>query len=313
VTQGGIGFCAWRSSEVVPLAQCPVLTEPLERLVLALGQVLAERHVPGIHEVHATVGDENRGSVALIARSPTDAVAAARRLLESIPLLSGALVIRQPSCWATACEASRPGAHDILVVQDPTLSTQAPCAPGMRLRLRPDVFAQANPSANHSLVSTVLEFLRPTPSDTVLELYAGAGNFTFALAHHAGRVIAIEESAQALELARASAEEIPGLAQRLWLLSGDAVAGCHRLAQQGEKVDLALMDPPRIGAKETPRALAALRPTRIAYVSCDPATLARDIKAFLGLGYAASAAVPVDMFPQTYHVEGVVLLERTSA
>jgi 23S rRNA (uracil1939-C5)-methyltransferase len=71
------------------------------------------------------------------------------------------------------------------------------------------------------------------------------------------------------------------------------------------------MDPPRVGAKETPAALARVGPRGIAYVSCDPATLARDVRTFRACGYRVAAAVPVDMFPQTYHVEGVVLLERT--
>jgi 23S rRNA (uracil1939-C5)-methyltransferase len=295
-----VGFCGWRSSAVVPLRECPVLVPALERLVLALGAELAARPVPAARDLHVCVGDGERGAAALFLERPPGAPAgAAAERLAGVPDLQGLLL-----CGPAASRAAP------RTCGDPVLDVAAPHAPGVRLHLRPDLFAQANPAANALLVGLVLDLLRPTPADVVLDLYAGAGNFTFALAQRSARAVAVEESAESLALARRALAGAPGLEGRVDLVASDAVAACRRLADAGTRVDLALMDPPRVGAKETPAVVARLQPRRVAYVSCDPATLARDVRAFRACGYRAVAAVPVDMFPQTYHVEGVVLLER---
>jgi 23S rRNA (uracil1939-C5)-methyltransferase len=337
VSGNAVGFCGWRSSAVVALEECPVLTSALERTVLALGTALARNPIAGARDLHVCVGDGDECAAALFfASAPGPATAravalhAAVALQAAVPSLRGLLVLGPGVPAAFAGE--------------PVLTTAAPWAPGVRLHLRPDLFAQANPAANALLVGLVLDLLRPTPDDVTLDLYAGAGNFTFAFAQRSARVIAVEESAESLALMRraaagaidaetvgagaigaetanaatanaATASVEPtcaGLGARLHCVAGDAVVACERLAAEGRQVDLALMDPPRVGAKETPAALARLRPRRIAYVSCDPATLARDIRAFRACGYRVTVAVPVDMFPQTYHVEGVVLLERVA-
>jgi 23S rRNA (uracil1939-C5)-methyltransferase len=294
-----VGFCGWRSSAVVPLEECPVLAPALERVVLALAQALAERPIAGARDLHVCVGEDDDAAAALFLESAAGPAAArARELVAAVPGLRGLLVF------------GRGGPP--VSVGDPVLTAEAPLAPGVRLHLRPDLFAQANPAANELLVGLVLELLAPSPHDVVLDLYAGAGNFTFALARRSDRAIAVEESAESLALARRSIADVspPERAGRIRLVPGDAVAACERLEREGTRVALALMDPPRVGAKETPAALARLEPRQVVYVSCDPATLARDLRAFRACGYRAIAAVPLDMFPQTYHVEGVVLLER---
>jgi 23S rRNA (uracil1939-C5)-methyltransferase len=293
-----LGFCGWRSSAVVPLEQCPVLVPALERAVLALAAALSERPVAGARDLHVCVGEGDQAAAALFLESAPGPAAARAREVAAATGLRGLLALG-------------PGGPPV-TVGDPVLTAAAPHAPGVKLHLRPDLFAQANPAANALLVGLVLELLAPGPDDAVLDLYAGAGNFTFALATRCARAIAVEESAESLALARRAIEAAAeaGLADRVRLVGADAVAACRRLASEGARVDLALMDPPRVGAKETPEALARLAPRRVAYVSCDPATLARDVRAFRACGYRAVAAVPVDMFPQTYHVEGVVLLER---
>ena len=165
-------------------------------------------------------------------------------------------------------------------------------------------FFQVNTRAAESLVSLALDALRADGSDRVLDLFAGAGTFTLPLAEKAGEVVAVESASSAVRDLRRNLED-----EELWadVIGGDAG---RELAAIGH-VDLALVDPPRAGlTTETIEALARTSARRIAYVSCDPATLARDAKALAESGYTLARATPIDMFPQTYHVETLALFER---
>jgi 23S rRNA (uracil1939-C5)-methyltransferase len=145
----------------------------------------------------------------------------------------------------------------------------------------------------------------------VLELYAGDGNFTVAIARRAA-VTAVEGDRAAAERLRENLRAAAPAAA--WTVraepAGDAV---RALARDGERFDAALIDPPRAGAAEALDGLAALAPARIGFVSCDPMTLARDLARLATLGYAARRALPLDMMPHTAHVEVVCTVERVSA
>jgi 23S rRNA (uracil1939-C5)-methyltransferase len=171
-------------------------------------------------------------------------------------------------------------------------------------RSRPDVFQQANRPANARLVRDTLDLLRPDGLD-VLELFCGAGNFTGPLAGRAASVSAVEGQGPALDLARA---DLGG--QNVRFFAGDALALASALAREGRRFGAVLLDPPRDGMKGLGSLLRDLAVPRAVYVSCDPATLARDLKGVLLAGYRIEAVQPVDMFPQTHHVEAVVLLEQ---
>jgi 23S rRNA (uracil1939-C5)-methyltransferase len=171
-------------------------------------------------------------------------------------------------------------------------------------RSRPDVFQQANRAANALLVEAALRLLRPEGED-VLELYCGAGNFTGPLAGRARAVAAVEGQGPALELAR---EDLAGAAN-VRFFAGDALKLADALAREPRRFGAVLLDPPREGAKGIGRALRALGTPRAVYVSCDPATLARDVRACVDERYRVRAVQPVDLFPQTHHVEAAVLLE----
>ncbi|HEX9289558.1 MAG TPA: methyltransferase domain-containing protein, partial [Anaeromyxobacteraceae bacterium] len=180
-------------------------------------------------------------------------------------------------------------------------------------RSRPDVFQQANRGANALLVETALGLLRPDGED-VLELFCGAGNFTLPLAARARSVHAVEVQGPSLELARKDAEEAAALRDRIRFFAGDALALARAFARetgpQARRFGAALLDPPREGARGIGPALRDLGVPRAVYVSCDPATLARDLAACVEAGFRVEAVQAVDMFPQTHHVEGVALLSR---
>jgi 23S rRNA (uracil1939-C5)-methyltransferase len=152
------------------------------------------------------------------------------------------------------------------------------------------------------LALLVLDRLDPRPSDLVLDVYCGVGVFASLLAPLVARVIGIEESAPAVRDARANTADLSNVT----FLQGKAE---HLIASLEERPAAVVLDPARVGCD--PAVLAALlrlRPERLVYVSCDPATLARDLRILLDGGYSLKQVQPLDMFPQTYHVECVATL-----
>ena len=179
---------------------------------------------------------------------------------------------------------------------------------GLDLRFHPLDFVQVNAEVNAALVERAVEELRP--AGRVLDLFAGIGNFTLAIATRGVRVIGVEGDPRLVERARENARRnrLDRAEFRVADLNlPDALAS---LAADG--VDRLLLDPPRSGAEEALRSLAAPGPERIVYVSCHPGTLARDVGRLVhgGLGYRLRALALADMFPHTSHVETIATLER---
>jgi len=180
--------------------------------------------------------------------------------------------------------------------------------PGLLLRLHAGVFSQVHPAANQILVATVVAFSDLRGPEHVVDAYAGAGNFTFALARRSTAVTAIEVDATAAADLADNVEQLGASNVRVWTTPTER--GLADLARQAAKVDTLVLDPPRSGAREAVASIRQLRPKRIVYVSCNSATLARDV-ALLSPLYRLERVRVIDLFPQTYHVETVALLLLT--
>lgn len=181
---------------------------------------------------------------------------------------------------------------------------------GLTFRLSVPSFFQVNRAQTERLYALALDFAGLTGSETVLDLYCGIGTISLALARRAGKVIGAEIVPQAIEDARENAVR-NGVANAEFFC-GDAGQVAFKLADEGVRPDVICVDPPRKGlSAEVPEILAGMAPRRIVYVSCDPATLGRDVKRLAELGYRAVKVQPVDLFPRTAHVETVVLLSKT--
>jgi 23S rRNA (uracil1939-C5)-methyltransferase len=165
-------------------------------------------------------------------------------------------------------------------------------------------FTQVNPAANALLTATVLELAATGPDDDVLDLYCGNGNLAIPIARGGAHVLGIERSARAVADARANARRL-GL-DDCRFLSAAAERALPTLTA-GPRV--VILDPPRGGAAAILPDLVRLHPERIVYVSCDPPTLARDLSALARRGYRLCAVQPIDVFPQTYHLEAVARLD----
>lgn len=183
---------------------------------------------------------------------------------------------------------------------------------GLSFRLSVPSFFQVNREQTEVLYRRALELAGLTGAETVLDLYCGIGTVSLCMAQRAKRVIGAEIVPQAVEDARANASR-NGLANTEFF-RGDAGAVARRLAEEGVRPDVVCVDPPRKGlAPEVPGILAGMGPEKIVYISCDPATLARDVRRLGELGYAVRRAEAVDLFPRTGHVETIVLLQRENS
>ena len=180
---------------------------------------------------------------------------------------------------------------------------------GLELMAFPGLFVQANFAANRRLIGLILDQAERTPAGEALDLYAGSGNFGLPLARAGWRVVAVEAS-QAADQAAAWQVERAGLESRVELVQSQAARATVELAGLGRSFELAVLDPPRVGAREVMPSLASLGPRRVIYISCHPAALARDAAVLLEVGYTISQVWAVDMFPQTGHTEAVLVLDR---
>ncbi len=180
---------------------------------------------------------------------------------------------------------------------------------GLNFRLSPRSFYQVNHHQAQRLYEAAIAQAEITKNDTVLDLYCGVGTITLCMASAAGKVIGVEVIPQAVEDARDNAAR-NGI-ENAEFFCGDAGQAALELEKQGIKADVVVVDPPRKGLNaDTIEALARFAPRRIVYVSCDPATLARDVALLKERGYRLQNALAADLFPKTAHVESIVTLIR---
>lgn len=179
----------------------------------------------------------------------------------------------------------------------------------VKFRISPLSFFQVNSIQMEALYKKTLEYAGLTGSETVIDLYCGIGTISLFLAKKAKRVYGIEVVSQAIDDARINAE-INGI-DNVEFIEGAAEKVMPKIAERGIKPDVIVVDPPRRGCDEkTLEAIARVSPDRVVYVSCNPATLARDLRYLEDRGYKTEEVQPVDMFPQTHHVECVVKVQR---
>jgi 23S rRNA (uracil1939-C5)-methyltransferase len=180
---------------------------------------------------------------------------------------------------------------------------------GMTLKATEGNFFQVNWEQNRNMVRTVLDLTALTGRETVLDLYCGIGNFSLPLARKAKTVIGIESGFSAIDDAKANAV-LNGIANAEFI-ADDLQKGLKTLLQRKLRADVIVLDPPRAGATlKTLERVLAFVPQKIVYVSCNPSTLARDLKFFHLFGFRLDRLQPVDMFPYTYHIECVAEMVR---
>jgi 23S rRNA (uracil1939-C5)-methyltransferase len=177
------------------------------------------------------------------------------------------------------------------------------------LSFQPNHFIQVNNDVNKKMIQQAIDWLDVKKSDVVLDLFCGVGNFSLPLAQHVKKVIGIEGVQVMVDQATANAQAL-GLTQAEFVQADLNVENLSKYAPEG--VDKVLLDPSRQGAYEILKNVQHLMPTHIVYVSCDPVTLARDTSYLLEQGYQLNKVSMIDMFPQTRHIESMVLFKKIS-
>lgn len=181
---------------------------------------------------------------------------------------------------------------------------------GCRFRISPSSFYQINPLQTEILYNKAIEFAGLTGKESVIDAYCGIGTIGMVAAKHAKNVIGIELNGNAVRDARMNAKE-NGI-KNIEFFRGDAGDFMVKMAAEGAKADVVFMDPPRAGSDEAfLSSVAKLSPKKLVYISCNPATLARDLEFITENGYDVRKIQPVDMFPFTDHCETVVLLTKS--
>lgn len=294
-----VGFMRAHSNDILPIDACLLLPKRAQRLPKSLGGALRFLSSRGANEiVRASVRVATSGEIAVdvwTRPGPFPRAAAARVLADS----TGARAVTRTIVRG---EIERRDIAGVEVYAGGGLWHER--LNGDAYSVSAPSFFQVNTQAAGDLRAIAMDLLDADGSMRVADLYAGAGTFTLPLARLAGEVIAVESSRYALADLRRNLDEAD--------LDADVVAGdaAYALPDLGH-FDAAIVDPPRAGLTDKAmRALEAARIGRLVYVSCDPATLARDVSRLASAGYVPKRFTPVDLFPQTHHVETVALLER---
>ena len=307
-----IGFFQARTHKVVPVERCLLQPEACDRTARAVGSWMKRYKVPAYDEAtgrglvrHVYVRTNRRGE------SLCCVVANGRKVPREAEL--AALVLAAaPKTVGVVLNVNTKKGNVILGDQYRTLWGQdfiMDTLCGLEFKLSVPSFYQVNRDQAEVLYGKALEFAALTGKETALDLYCGAGTITLCLAGRAKRAVGAEIVPAAIRDAKENARR--NGVDNAEFFCGDAAETAAMLEAQGLRPDVITVDPPRKGlSPEVVASAAAMGPERIVYVSCDPATLGRDVKRFVGYGYRAARAAAVDMFPGTRHVETVVLLQK---
>nr|WP_314478187.1 23S rRNA (uracil(1939)-C(5))-methyltransferase RlmD [uncultured Pseudomonas sp.] len=286
-----VGFRAQASQDIVAIDDCLVLVQPLQSIL---------RHLPTV--LRALAKPQALGHVELFSGT-----AEAVLVRHVAPLPAEDVARLQAFCSQANAQLWLQGEGE----PEPVAATEqlgfvlAPWQ--LQLAWRPGDFVQVNAEVNTAMIQQALAWLAPQADERVLDLFCGLGNFALPLARHAREVVAVEGVQAMVERAAANARD--NNVHNAQFFQADLSQPLGGSGWAAEGFSAVLLDPPRDGAFEVVRSIARLGAKRLVYVSCNPATLARDAQVLVGQGYRLTRAGILDMFPQTAHVEAMALFE----
>ena len=309
---GAIGFFQARTHKVVPIDRCLIQSEISDRTAKAVGEWMKRYKISAYDErthkglvrhIYVRVNKKGESLCCLVVNG---------KQVPREPELATYVTAAAPKTVGVVLNTNTLRGNVILGDKYRTLwgrdfLMDTLC--GLEFKLSVPSFYQVNRAQAEVLYSKALEFAGLTGEETVLDLYCGTGTITLCLAKRAKKAIGAEIVPPAIEDAKENAKR-NGI-ENAEFFCGDASDIAAKLEAEGLRPDVITVDPPRKGlAPEVIASVAAMGPKRVVYVSCDPATLGRDLKIFRQLGYETKRAAAVDMFPGTRHIESVALLAK---
>lgn len=307
------GFFRPRSHDIVPAKDCQITSQTANQIAQIVCDWMRDHGIPAYQETARTglIRHIYVRTGASSGEAHLCLVAARSKLPEKDDLIAR-LTAAVPSLVGIVLNVNKRTDNVILGERTLPLWGEAELEDvlcGHVFRLSPHAFYQVNHAQTERLYACALDYAGLTGRETVIDLYCGAGTITLTLADRAARVIGVEIVPEAVENARENAAR-NGI-ENVEFLCADAGQAAMMLADRGERPDVLTVDPPRKGlSPEAIDAILQMQPARVVYVSCDPATLARDCKLLCAGGYQAERAQAFDLFPRTHHVETVVLLSK---
>jgi len=308
---GKLGYRARRSRQIIPIAECPIAAPVLFRAKEAAERALSKLPNIGVEEIELFANaDETELLIRILAKSPVKTMQWLTAFAAAVPGLTGLEMARVQKSSGRTNGSSEVVAH----WGKQSLKYQVA---GFEYRVDLGAFFQVNRFLVDALVERVTTHAK---GKLAWDLYAGVGLFARRLSAHFDEVIAVESASAST---RALEENVTGVAVRaVEARTEDFVRRNQNEMKSGARgssspkgravPDLIVVDPPRAGlGAETVEGLVAIGAPRIVYVSCDPATLARDLKGLTNAGYRVTSLTMADLFPQTYHLESIVHLERS--
>lgn len=288
-----VGFRATASQDIVGIEECPVLVQALQPIMTQLPTMLRSLSKP-----------QALGHVELFSGSATAVL-----LRHTAPLAEADLAILEAFCAEHGAQLWLHGEGDPQPA-NPDDQLGYRLAPwNLQLDWRPGDFIQVNAAVNTAMIEQALEWLAPAADERVMDLFCGLGNFALPLAGLAKEVVAVEGVATMVE--RAAANAVSNDLHNVAFFQADLSQPLTNASWAAEGFSAVLLDPPRDGAFEVVRQIGKTGARRLLYVSCNPATLARDTVELVNQGYRLKRAGILDMFPQTAHVEAMALFEMS--
>jgi len=304
--KGGVlvGFHERKSSFITDMRTCPVLPPHISSLLPALreliGSLSLRDRLPQIELAVGDDADDGTGNEVLVLRNLDALTASDERALAAFADRHGVRLYLQPKGPDTV-QAFHPPARPL---------SYALADFGVRIEFQPTDFTQVNVAMNRMLVRRAVGLLEPTEGNAVADFFCGLGNFSLPIARRGAQVVGVEGSAALVRRAISNAQA-NGLADRARFVAADLFEATPPSIEALGTIDKALLDPPREGAIALVKALPEARLSRVVYVSCNPATLARDASVLVHeRGFSLRKAGIVNLFPHTAHVESVALFTR---
>lgn len=296
-----VGFRERDPRFLADISQCevlhPAVGHQLEALKTLIASLACNKLIP---QVEVAIAEE---TIALIFRHLEPLSVEDRNKLVAFGQAQGWHIYAQPKGPTTIHRLWPTTGVELLTYHLPDYQLQ--------MQFHPIDFTQINEAINQQMVAQALALLQLEPTDTVLDLFCGIGNFTLPIARHCRDVVGVEGSIISVKRARENAV-LNGIENAEFHVA-DLTKDTSHFPWIHHRYDKVLLDPPRTGALDILPGVLKWKPTRIVYVSCNPATLARDAAKLQELGYTCQSAGVMDMFPQTSHVEAMVLFIKPEA